>query len=442
MPSRKKKILIADPSPDLHSEIALSPLAKEYEIISVDNGPDCLKKVHQFQPDLILMELLLPEMHAIEILKEIKKEDLPPIGVIITSYEIMMQNYQASIDWGANYFLNKPFKVEEFFSLVEKYFSGDLMPEPFQGIPPKSSPMVETLQMLYRDRPFIKFWGTRGSIAVSGPEFIRYGGCTSCLEIRTKEHLVIIDAGTGIIPLANQIDFESIKVIDLFISHTHLDHIIGFPFFDPLYVPGMKINVWAPVSFEKDTKSIFTDMMAYAFFPVRLEEMKGDITFKDLRDQSHIDIGDICISCCYTYHPGPTLGFKIDYGGKKIGYITDNEIFIGHTGKPENISLHSDLLKPHLELYEFLMGVDILIHEAQYFDEEYEGKIGWGHSSIGNASILATLLQVPQWYVTHHDPKHTDEILQIKFEMHKNILLELGSPCSLLHAKDGLVIPL
>jgi len=108
----------------------------------------------------------------------------------------------------------------------------------------------------------------------------------------------------------------------------------------------------------------------------------------------------------------------------------------------ELLSKDSERMKPHLELYEFLANIDILIHEAQYFDEEYEGKIGWGHSSITNASLFATLLQVPEWYVTHHDPKHTDEILQMKFEIHKNTLLELGSSCTLFHARDGLILPL
>lgn len=441
MDSEKKRILLADPSPDLLSEITLHPQAQNYEFALVDNGEDCFKKIHTFKPHLVIIDLLLPKMHAIEILKRIRELDQPMTGVIVTSFEVMMQNYQAAIDWGADYFLNKPFTTDRLYELITSFFEGSLTPDPFQPITAKKELHNPVKKQDIFSRPYIKFWGTRGSISVSGHEFIRYGGLTSCLEIHTDNHLVIIDAGTGIAPLGSQIDIEKYSEIDIFISHTHLDHVIGFPFFDPIYNEKCKVNVWAPIGFEKGTKELFTDMLAYAFFPVRLEEMKGNIDFKSLRDQSKITLHDITIECCYTYHPGPTLGFKIEIAGKKIGYITDNEIFIGHIGAVRTITSYHELMKPHLELYEFLSDVDVLIHEAQYFDDEYEKKIGWGHSSISNATMFVNLLGVPEWYVTHHDPKHSDETLQIKFEMHKNILYESGSNCNLYHAKDGMILP-
>ena len=363
------------------------------------------------------------------------------MGIIVMAYEIMMQNYQASIDWGADYFLNKPFKVDELFALIERFFEHHLKPEQFKGLPANALSSSIEAHLSLKDRPFLKFWGTRGSVSVSGASHIRYGGNTSCLEICSGKDHVIIDAGTGIVPLSKQLDFEHKKEMHLLISHTHLDHIMGFPFFDPLYMKGMKVHIWAPVSFEKETKELFTDILAYAFFPVRLEEMKGDIIFEELRDGSEIQIGEIKISCCYTYHPGPTLGFVIHVAGKKIGYITDNELFCGYTDK-KRLSPHDPKFIPHQRLLEFLKGCDILIHEAQYFDEEYAGKVGWGHSSIYNATQFVAMLGTPQWYVTHHDPKYTDDILHMKFEIHKELLRDFGCKCQLMHAKDGLVIPL
>ncbi len=436
----KKKILIAEDS-HLKEAILAFPQASQYEMTFVHNGIDCLKLVHQLKPDLLIIDLLLPKMHAIEILKTIKREDLPPMGIIVMAYEIMMQNYQAAVDWGADYFLNKPFAISELYVLMGRFFDNHLKPDKFKGLPSNAFTSSIEAEIDLKDRPYLKFWGTRGSVSVSGASHIRYGGNTSCLEICSKGQSVIIDAGTGIVPLSQQLTYENRHEMHVFISHTHLDHIMGFPFFDPLYMKGMKVHIWAPVSFEKETKELFTDMLAYAFFPVRLEEMKGDIIFEELRDGSSVKVHDIKISCCYTYHPGPTLGFLIEVGGKKIGYITDNELFVGNTTKKKISSSDPEMI-PHQRLLEFLKGCDILIHEAQYFDEEYKGKVGWGHSSLYNASQFVSMLKVPQWYVTHHDPKYSDDLLHMKFELHKKILRELGCSCQLMHAKDGLIIPL
>ena len=440
----KRKILIADPSTALIDAVLTSKEGENFEFATAKTGPSALKKIQEFEPDLLIIDLMMPHIHALEIMKTIKSNTrYSEMGIIVTSYHVMVQNYHAVIDEGADYFLVKPFEVSQLFEKVETYFKGELKPAPFSlksGIEIEQThcyhPIPSTLTS------YIRFWGTRGSNPVAGSEYVRYGGNTSCLEVRHGDDLIIIDAGTGIRQLGDLIDLEDNQTIHLFISHTHWDHITGFPFFSPLYKKTCNVVVWAPVGFEKSTKELFTSMLAYAYFPVRLDEMKARVTFKELRDDRPVSIGDLVVDCHFTNHPGPTVGFKIKAPNKTIGYITDNEVLLGYHGHPNEIHRKHPLLEPHLGLIDFLKDCDFVIHEAQYFPEEYYRKTGWGHSSIPNATVLLKYTGVNEWLVTHHDPNHNDKDLQIKLQLHNDIIKECGLKIKVDIAYDGLMIPL
>lgn len=442
--TNKKRILIADPSTTLLDAIITAKEAEDYEITAVKTGPTCIKKVNEIKPHLAIIDLMTPHIHGIEILKIIKtKYQTLSIGVIITSYHVMIQNYHAAIEEGADYFLVKPFLPSQLFELIHRYFLGTLKPEPFTiksgAIIKQTScyhPIASTL------KSYIRFWGTRGSNAVSGADYVRYGGNTSCLEISHNQQTIIIDAGTGIREFGNAFHVEGTHPIHLFLSHTHWDHITGFPFFAPLYKKTCNVIVWAPVGFEKSTKELFNNMLAYAYFPVRLDEMKAQVTFKELRDKNPIAIGNIMIDCHFTNHPGPTVGFKINVAGKTIGYITDNEVLLGYYGHPNDIHPKHPFLEPHLHLIQFLKDCDLIIHEAQYFPQEYYTKTGWGHSSVPNATTFLKYTGCKKWIVTHHDPNHKDKDLQIKAQLHSDILKECDLNIDVEIAYDGLILPL
>lgn len=444
MPQKKPKILIADPSTTLIDAILTSKEASYYEFATAKTGPVVLKKIQEFEPDLLMIDLIMPHIHGVEVMKTIRTNaHFREMGIIVSSYHIMIQNYHAVIEEGADYFLTKPFDIPDFFKLVKRFFAGDLKPEPFSL---KSGheivqnhcyhPIPSTLSS------YIRFWGTRGSNPVAGAEYVRYGGNTSCLEVRHGNDLLIIDAGTGIRQLGDLIGIEDKQTIHLFVSHTHWDHITGFPFFGPLYKKNCDVVIWAPVGFEKSTKELFTSMLAYAYFPVRLDEMKAKVTFKELRDDRPVSIGDLIIDCHFTNHPGPTVGFKIKSPEKTVGYITDNEVLLGYHGHPNEIHLKHPLLKPHLGLIDFLKDCDLIIHEAQYFPEEYYRKTGWGHSSIPNATILLKYTGCKKWLITHHDPNHKDHDLQVKLQLHNDVIQECGLDIKVDIAYDGLMIPL
>ncbi|MEM7175903.1 MAG: response regulator [Chlamydiota bacterium] len=439
----KHRLLIADPATALIDKVTAAKEARNYEIAVAKTGPAVLKTVKEFEPELIVIDLMMPHIHAIEILKTLKASPhTRPIGVIIASYHIMIQNYHAAIEAGVDYFLSKPFSIDHLFTLIDRYFQKTLTPDPFSLI----INHTETQTHCYHPTAstfssYIRFWGTRGSNPVAGANYVRYGGNTSCLEIKCGHDRVIIDAGTGIRELGEYLQLKEGETMHLLISHTHWDHITGFPFFNPLYQKNCSIVIWAPIGFEKNTKELFTNMLAHAYFPVRLDEMKAQISFKELRDNRPISIGNLVIDTHFTNHPGPTLGFKIKTPNQTIGYITDNEALLGYSGHPNAIHRKHPLLEPHLSLIAFLKDCPLVIHEAQYFPEEYARKIGWGHSSISNATVIIKYIGCKEWIVTHHDPSHNDRNLQIKAQLHRDVVADCNLQIKVDIAYDGLMIP-
>ncbi|MBX9922974.1 MAG: response regulator [Rhabdochlamydiaceae bacterium] len=441
MQTPKKKILIADAEIEFLQALKSSKKAEKFSLEVATTGSDCLKKMESFKPDLLIVDFMLPEIHGIELLKTAKNnQSLRKTGVILTSYHPMIQNYQIALKLGANYFIEKPITQTAFFELIEQFFAGTLNSIPF---PPRKKPVqpYSPSQMPKSHNPsYLKLWGTRGSNPVAGAEYVRFGGNTPCLEIRNGEDLVIIDAGSGVRALGQILPDHPGKEMHILLSHTHWDHLLGFPFFYPIYQSNREIHIWSPVGFEKSTKELFADMLAHAYFPVSLDDIQSSIFFHDLRDGQSLSFGSIQISTHYAFHPGPTLCFKISIKNKTIGYVTDNEFLMGNHLPPKQSEKKESLFTPYAGLLSFLSGCDLLIHEAQYRDEEYLDRVGWGHSSLSNASVLLKKTGIKKWVVTHHDPRHTDEYLLQKQQEHISTMEELKHECLVQFAYDGMMI--
>lgn len=287
---------------------------------------------------------------------------------------------------------------------------------------------------------YLKFWGTRGSCPVSGEPYVHFGGNTCCLELSYGGHRIIFDAGTGIRPLGAVLSKEEVHKIDLFLGHTHWDHLIGFPFFELLHRTGMEITIWSPSGSGRSCRELFNDLLAIEFFPVRLEDMEAKVEFRTIHQKTPVQIGSLSIDFHTTHHPGVTFCFKIKTPHQTIGYVTDNEMLQGYHGPLSEIP--SALFEPHESLIEFFKGCDLLIHEAQYSPEEYREKEGWGHSSLRNAIALIQRTQVPEWMITHHDPKHTDADIHHLAQMGRKILQENSIPCKAEWIGDGYTVDL
>lgn len=440
----KPKILIADASVDLIEKILHAPQSSSYEFATVSHGEEVLDKISSFSPQLIVLDLLLPEMHGIELLRLIRSNSKwKKLGVILASTNSMIQNFRAAIKEGVDYFIAKPIDISFLYILFERFFDGTLVPETFiEQSQPQTQPTHVYCPPSHHPHRYLKFWGTRGSNPVSGPEYIRFGGNTACLEVRHGTERIIIDAGTGIRPLGQILEAEKAKTIHLFLSHTHWDHITGFPFFAPIYHGDTELVIWSPIGFDKSTKELFTEMLAYAYFPIRLEDIKANITFNNLREGHPVSIGDMTIDFHYAFHPGATLCFKFHFDHQTIGYATDNEVFLGYHGAPNAIGKDHPFIKTHESMIDFFKSCHLLIHEAQYTPLEYQRRVGWGHCSISNAVLLCKYAEPKEWIFTHHDPSHTDEQLLAKTQLHRDILKDCHVPCEVQAAFDGMVIPL
>lgn len=270
----------------------------------------------------------------------------------------------------------------------------------------------------------MKFWGTRGSCPVSGPEYHHFGGNTPCLEILYDDVHIVMDAGTGIRQLGKVFMKEKVKKIDLFLSHTHLDHLVGFPFFEPIYQSDVTITIWSPPAMGRSCKELFNQLLAPEFFPITLSELEAKLHFRVFHPGEPLQMGPLTLDFHPVNHPGATYCFKIQTPRQMIGYTTDNELM-----QPFGATEHS--------LIEFYRGADYLIHEAQYFSEEYVRKKGWGHSSLLGAMNFVEKTEAKKWLVTHHDPAHSDEEL---LDLSKLALQQSSIPSEWL--RDGQVIEL
>jgi ribonuclease BN (tRNA processing enzyme) len=276
---------------------------------------------------------------------------------------------------------------------------------------------------------FLKFWGTRGSCPVSGPPYAKFGGNTSCVEIRYGEAHLILDAGTGIRPLGVEM-LKDAHPVHLILSHTHWDHVIGFPFFEPLYSPDSEITIWSPSKSEEGCSQIFDDLMSEKFFPIQLSELRAKLHFFCIDEKQPIRIGPLTVHSRRAHHPSTTYCLKITTPHQTIGYASDNEMFKNY---------HGDLMHAPADdsIVPFFTGCDLLIHEAQYFLEEYLQKVGWGHSSVSNAAALVHKARIKRWLVTHHDPKHTDDELHSLAALSQRLLTENKIPCRSEWVADG-----
>jgi phosphoribosyl 1,2-cyclic phosphodiesterase len=274
----------------------------------------------------------------------------------------------------------------------------------------------------------IRFWGVRGSIPCPGPTTVEYGGNTACIEIRygDDDKLIIIDAGSGMRALGNymmQHDLPRGPInTKIFITHTHWDHIMGFPFFTPIFIPGTKLEIYGPVTYEDEgLDRIVGDQLSYRYFPVKQSELAAEISYFPLKECS-MDLGDgISVTTKYLNHPILCLGYRFEFEGKTFCTAYDTEPFrnvfptdpddpgYDEYAAEEGAAAARD---ENEKILRFFQGVDVLVHDSQYTHEEYlDSKLGWGHSSFEYAINAAHKARAKKLLLFHHDPLRTDKQL-------------------------------
>jgi phosphoribosyl 1,2-cyclic phosphodiesterase len=271
----------------------------------------------------------------------------------------------------------------------------------------------------------VTLWGTRGSLASPGPDTTRYGGNTSCVEVRAADGTVLVlDAGTGIRRLGDAI-VDEIERVDLLLTHLHMDHIQGLGFFEPLFRPSVEVHIWGPSSTTLELRERLSRYLSPPLFPVRLRDLPRHPTLHDVVQVGVFRIGPFTVHAGLVCHPGPTVGYRIEADGASLAYLPDHEPALGAADFPGD----PDYL-PGLDLAE---GVDLLIHDAMFTTQEYPRYVGWGHSSLAQALIFAEQARVGQLVTFHHDPSHDDEQLDQLYDAATSSPL----PFQLLRGTEG-----
>lgn len=302
----------------------------------------------------------------------------------------------------------------------------------------------------------VRFWGVRGSIPVPGPKTVKYGGNTSCIEIRgDKNELLILDAGTGLRELGNFLIANDLKKgplkINILLSHTHWDHIQGFPLFGPSFIPSTEITFRGPVNFSGALSEIVAGQMNYSYFPVKLDELKAKISFVELQENT-FEIGPFKVTTKYLNHPILTLGYRIQYNNKILVSLYDTEpyrnLFVIDGDEDEMDELDREAMEEaenyvkemNDKLIRFLSDADLCIYDSQYKADEYEAKKGWGHSTVDHAINNSLKAKVKKLALFHHDPLRDDSQVDQIQKYAQSLVKEKGSNMLTFCARERLEV--
>jgi len=376
--SLPKRILMIDDDLTMCDFVGAIVVAKGFEYYSFNRYDGALKQVKELKPDLVLLDLHLPDGSGLNLCQYIKEDpEFSSIPVIMLTTREFNIEREIAMKNGAEAFLHKPIDQKKLADII-----------------------VDTLS------PEVKvvFWGVRGSAPCANKENMIYGGNTTCVQLQlpNTENYLILDSGSGIRNLGSHIMAKKKHAEgQIFITHPHWDHIQGFPFFKPFYVPDNKFTVHLPQQLGGDCRDVLAGQMTYTYFPVTPEMLMADIQYET--QSYHLQQYDgYKIEFMLSNHPVATAIYKVHVGGKKIVFCPDNELVPASNGIRNSFYDH---------LLEFFDGADLLIHDAQYSRETYPSRRNWGHSAWEEAVELAAKTHVKHLYLNHHDPDSSDNYL-------------------------------
>lgn len=290
---------------------------------------------------------------------------------------------------------------------------------------------------------FVKFWGTRGSIPTPGHKTKRYGGNTSCVEIRVDDQLFICDGGTGLRELGLELGERGEGAVEahMFFSHMHWDHIQGFPFFVPAYSSKNKLNVYEVAPGDDRVQRLLHGQMRSDYFPVKFSDLGATIASRSF-ENGETKVGPVKVSCMEQTHPGQSFAYAFEIGGLKVVYATDNELDLNIQNREASDRDPALLRRLPDEFVRFVADSDLLISDGQYTEEEYPKKVGWGHARANTVVDLAVQAGVKRCAIFHHDPLHADDFMERKIKIARDRVEAAGKDLEIFGAREGLELKL
>ena len=403
--SDKINVLIVDDDPDFAEVVSGLLESRGYVTTTAPDGHSALDRLQSNLPDVLVADIMMPGMDGFELCKRIRDDsDMAGLKIIFVSAKSYEFDRKRALALGADGFIAKPIDPDTFGEVVGK---------------------------IVEDRVDIKFWGVRGTLPVPGEHALRYGGNTPCVTLEfTKGGMFVLDAGTGIKSLSDSLVAAGRTKLDakIFISHPHWDHINALPFFVPLYTQGSDFEILGASHGDVSVRELIGAQMEDVYFPITVKDFSAHLEFRDLREET-LDINGVKVSTMLLSHPGNCLGYRFDYKGRSVCYITDNELFL-----VEDPAYNPRYVE---KLVHFCQAADVLITDSTYTDEEYLSKIGWGHSCISQVVDFAHRAEVKTLNLFHHDPDQSDDDIDAKLALAQEMLQLLGSKTACVAPKEG-----
>lgn len=407
----------------------------DWRILEADDGQAGLDLVLSHKPEAVLCDLRTPRRNGFQICRLIREQDpQKETRVILTTVSRFANDRETAFAAGADDYLLKPIAPAELLGMLDKCRNGQ-----------KPAVVADRPQVVSAGPTMIRFWGVRGSIPTPGRETSTYGGNTSCVEVRVGNQIIILDAGSGIRRLGQSLMKEvSEKGLDLamLVTHTHWDHIQGFPFFIPAYHPKVKIRILGYEGAVHGLRGALFEQMQSAFFPVGLNVIAPHLTFDELNDME-FQLGVVKVRAMFANHPGICLGYRLSTPNGDIVYMPDHEAYERcerERQKAEHENSAQALEYARIEdqkVVNFLRDADVVMADSQYDAIEYPSRRGWGHTCADDTVQLAVRAGVKQLFLFHHDPDHTDEKIDAMVKRAQEDVGQAGAKLKVSAACEG-----
>ena len=403
-----------------------------WQVYEADTGEAGLKLVAEHRPNAVLCDLRTPKGNGFKVCRLIREElAFKETRVILTGVSRFANDRETALSSGADDYLVKPITPNELLATLAK--TGDSKPTAPPPRPPADA------------RVLLRFWGVRGSIPTPGRETAAFGGNTSCVEMRVGHEVIILDAGSGIRGLGKALMREANgegMSISMLVTHTHWDHIQGFPFFMPAYNPKVNVRILGYEGAVHGLRSALFEQMQTAFFPVGLNQMASHVTFEELEDMQ-FDLGAVQVRTIFSNHPGICLGYRLSTPRGDVVYLPDHEAYERHERERQKIAGEEsapgiDYARAQDEkVVEFMRDAVVVISDSQYDRAEYPSRIGWGHTCADDTVDLAMRAGVKQLFLFHHDPDHDDAKIEAMVAEGQARVQENGSALVVSAAREG-----